>query len=85
MTDVGIAQLWRMSEFQTGTYTCPGHPSEMRFSSAGRAKELINRGGIKFNPVEVEEVLTGLSALQQSAIIPIPDPVLGERACLCVA
>lgn len=50
----------------------------------GRTKELINRGGVKFNPVEVEEVLAKLPTIQNCAIVPIPDPDLGERACLCV-
>ena len=50
----------------------------------GRTKEIINRGGVKFNPVEVEEVLSGLGAIQQCAVIPVPDPDLGERGCLCV-
>ena len=50
----------------------------------GRLKEIINRGGIKYNPVEVEEIITGLPAIQQCAIVPIPDPDLGERGCLCV-
>lgn len=50
----------------------------------GRTKEIINRGGVKFNPVEVEELLTSLSQIQQCAIVPVPDPDLGERGCLCV-
>ena len=50
----------------------------------GRTKEIINRGGVKFNPVEVEEVLERLPAIQQCAIVPVPDPDLGERGCLCV-
>ena len=50
----------------------------------GRTKEIINRGGVKFNPVEVEEILVAHPAIQQCAIIPVPDADLGERACLCV-
>lgn len=50
----------------------------------GRTKEIINRGGVKFNPVEAEEVLSTLLAIQHCAIVPIPDPILGEKACLCV-
>lgn len=50
----------------------------------GRTKELINRGGIKFNPAEIEEVLSQMPAIAQCAIVPVPDPHLGERACLCV-
>src|SRR6202007_2394416 len=43
--------------------------------------ELINRGGIKFNPVDVEIILARHPAIAQCAIVPMPDPVLGERAC----
>lgn len=50
----------------------------------GRTKEIINRGGVKYNPVEVEEILTALPAIAQCAIVPMPDPDLGERGCLCV-
>ncbi|MCK0126576.1 acyl--CoA ligase [Gelidibacter sp. F2691] len=50
----------------------------------GRTKEIINRGGVKFNPIEVEEVLVGLPAILQCAIVPVSDPELGERGCLCV-
>ncbi|MEX0284904.1 MAG: class I adenylate-forming enzyme family protein [Paracoccaceae bacterium] len=53
-------------------------------SITGRTKEIINRGGVKFNPVEIEEVLSTLPAILQCAIVPIPDPDLGERGCLCV-
>lgn len=47
----------------------------------GRLKELINRGGVKFNPLDVEALLDRHPAVMQSAIVPMPDPVLGERAC----
>lgn len=47
----------------------------------GRIKELINRGGIKYNPRDVEELIAQHSKVSQVAIIPIPDEVLGEKAC----
>ncbi len=47
----------------------------------GRTKELINRGGVKFNPLDVEALLDRHPSVLQSAIVPMPDPVLGERAC----
>ncbi|WP_299667988.1 class I adenylate-forming enzyme family protein [uncultured Ruegeria sp.] len=53
-------------------------------SITGRTKEIINRGGVKFNPVEMEEILLNDPSIQQCAIIPIPDPILGEKGCLCV-
>jgi len=48
---------------------------------SGRSKELINRGGVKFNPVEVEIRIAQHPAVEMCAIVPMPDPVLGERAC----
>jgi len=48
----------------------------------GRVKDLINRGGIKINPADIEALIDGHPAVLQSAIVPIADPVLGEKACL---
>ncbi|MCP4315565.1 MAG: AMP-binding protein [Hyphomicrobiales bacterium] len=50
----------------------------------GRVKEVINRGGVKYNPLDIEAILTGLDAIEACAIVPYPDADLGERACLCV-
>ena len=50
----------------------------------GRAKDVINRGGHKFNPRDVEDLLDMHPKVLQSAIVPMPDPVLGEKACCFV-
>ena len=50
-------------------------------SITGREKDLINRGGIKINPADVEEAIDRHPDIVQSAIVPMPDPVLGERSC----
>lgn len=50
----------------------------------GRVKEIINRGGVKYNPVDVEAHILKLDAVEACAIVPYPDPDLGERGCLCV-
>ena len=50
----------------------------------GRSKDVINRGGHKFNPRDVEDLLDSHSKVLQSAIVPMPDSVLGERACCFV-
>ena len=50
----------------------------------GRTKELINRGGIKFNPIDMEVALANHPAIEQVAIAPVPDDILGERACCFV-
>jgi non-ribosomal peptide synthetase component E (peptide arylation enzyme) len=50
----------------------------------GRRKEIINRGGKKFFPREVEEILYTHPAVMHAAMVGVPDPRLGERNCLCV-
>lgn len=50
----------------------------------GRVKDLINRGGIKFNPTDLENTLMAHDAVVQAAIVPMPDEVLGEKACAFV-
>ncbi|WP_163068296.1 AMP-binding enzyme, partial [Acinetobacter baumannii] len=47
-------------------------------------KEVINRGGVKFNPADVEAAIAAHPAVELCAIVPMPDPVLGERACCFV-
>lgn len=48
----------------------------------GRKKDLINRGGEKISSEEIEELLLGHPKLENVAVVAMPDPVLGERACL---
>jgi acyl-CoA synthetase (AMP-forming)/AMP-acid ligase II len=50
----------------------------------GRSKEIINRGGKKFFPREVEEILYTHPKVLHAAMVGIADPRLGERNCLCV-
>jgi len=52
----------------------------------GRVKEMINRGGEKVAPREVEEVLLAHPAVAQAVAFPCPHPTLGEDvAALVVA
>ena len=48
----------------------------------GRVKDIINRGGIKINPLDIEILLDERPDVLQSAVVPMPDKLLGERACL---
>jgi non-ribosomal peptide synthetase component E (peptide arylation enzyme) len=50
----------------------------------GRRKEIINRGGKKFFPREVEEILYTHPKILHAAMVGLPDARLGERNCLCV-
>lgn len=55
------------------------------FAITGRSKDLINRGGVKINPADVEMLLDSHPKVLQSALVPMPDAVLGERACVFVS
>ena len=50
----------------------------------GRIKDVINRGGVKYNPRDIEDLLDAHPDVLQAAIVPVPDPVLGEKACCFV-
>jgi non-ribosomal peptide synthetase component E (peptide arylation enzyme) len=51
---------------------------------SGRSKEIINRGGKKFFPREVEEILYTHPNVLHAAMVGLPDARLGERNCLCI-
>ncbi|GAA1390336.1 AMP-binding protein [Pseudonocardia kongjuensis] len=50
-------------------------------SIEGRIKDLINRGGEKINAEEVELILLRHPRITAAAVVPMPDPRLGERTC----
>lgn len=50
----------------------------------GRKKELINRGGEKIIPSEVESALLQLPQVDCCKVIGIPDPLFGEAVCACI-
>ena len=55
--------------------------SEGLISIVGRKKEVILRGGYTVGAGEVELVLNSFPDIVESAVIPIPDPDLGEEIC----
>jgi acyl-CoA synthetase len=48
-------------------------------SITGRTKDIINRGGEKFSAREVEDALVRHPAVAEAAVVPAPDPRLGEQ------
>lgn len=50
----------------------------------GRTKDIVIRGGENIPVVEVENALYRHPAISEVAVISVPDPRLGERACACV-
>jgi cyclohexanecarboxylate-CoA ligase len=51
----------------------------------GRLKDIIIRGGENISVKEIEDLLAEHPAVADVAIVGMPDPVLGERACAFVA
>ena len=64
--------------FRTGD--CATMDSEGNIYLKSRIKEMINVGGKKVSPMEVEDILNKIPGIKESACIGIPDPgiVLGE-------
>jgi acyl-CoA synthetase (AMP-forming)/AMP-acid ligase II len=50
----------------------------------GRAKDIIIRNGENISPKEVEDILMGHPQISEVAIVGLPDPRTGERACAVI-
>jgi 2,3-dihydroxybenzoate-AMP ligase len=59
------------------------HPSGNLVVS-GRIKDVVNRGGEKISAEEVEALVEALPAVRQAAVVPVPDPELGEQIGVAV-
>src|SRR5690625_4803431 len=61
------------------------HMNEQGYGTfVSRSDDLINRGGYKIDPREMEDVLYTHPAVDQAAIVAIPDERLGQRAAAVV-
>lgn len=47
----------------------------------GRKKDIIIRGGQNISPMEIENLLITYPKVLNVAVVPMPDPVMGEKAC----
>ena len=58
--------------------------NEAYLTLVGRIKELINRGGEKISPREIDEILLTHSAVAEAVCFGIPDRVYGEEVAAAV-
>ena len=68
--------------FRTGDLARIGAAGEITIT--GRVKDLIIRGGENISAKEVEDLLAGHPAVDDVAVVAIPDELMGERACAVV-
>ncbi len=77
------AEALRGGWFHTGDIATVDE--EGYYTIVDRKKDMINAGGFKVWPREVEEVLYKHPAVQEAAVVPVPDPYAGERPLAYVA
>jgi acyl-CoA synthetase (AMP-forming)/AMP-acid ligase II len=53
-------------------------------SFAGREQEVINRGGSKIYPKEVEDLLSSHPGISDASVVGMPDERMGEKVCAYV-
>lgn len=68
--------------FRTGDIGFLNEKGYMTFVS--RSKDIIRRGGITITPADVEAVIRPHPRVSDVAVVGLPDPRLGERACACI-
>ncbi|MAF48124.1 MAG: AMP-binding protein [Rhodospirillales bacterium] len=76
--DVSDSEGW----FDTGDLACMDGDGYIRIT--GRSKDIIIRGGTNIPVVEIEEQLHRHPAVKDVAVVAMPDPRLGEKACAFV-
>ena len=54
------------------------------YQIVGRCKDIINRGGMKISPTELDTLLEGYPGLVEAAACSYPDDALGEKICACI-
>ena len=74
--------LTESGAYKTGDVGCLDADGHLIYG--GRSKDIIRRGGITLVPAEIETAIMRHPAIQEAAVVPLPDDRLGERACAAV-
>ena len=78
----GMTLAWRDGFFHTGDL---GRIDDQGFVVLeGRSKDIVIRGGQNISAAEVETMLCRHPAIADAALVRMPDPEMGERACAFV-
>jgi 2,3-dihydroxybenzoate-AMP ligase/mycobactin salicyl-AMP ligase len=68
--------------FRTGDHAMINDSGD--FVLTGRLKEMINRGGESISATDIENLMVTHTGIITVAVVPMPDPELGERVCAYV-
>jgi long-chain acyl-CoA synthetase len=79
--DDANASAFSFGWFRTGDEGFYLHDARGRafFFISGRIKELINRGGVKFSPFDIEEVLLGIDGVKVALAVAFSNDYYGEE------
>jgi 2,3-dihydroxybenzoate-AMP ligase len=80
--DITAASFTEDGFFRTGDLFIVRDDKHLGFYD--RKKDMVIRGGFNISSVEVENAVLGFDKVQDVAVIPQPDEIMGERVCLCV-
>lgn len=84
---------WRQPDKTAASFTDDGWfvtgdvgtvDSSGRLTLAGRAGDMIISGGLNIYPREIEQVLDAVDGIEETAVVGVPDPDLGERVVAVV-
>lgn len=71
--------------FRTGDLVeLSGTEDSLFYQVVGRCKDIINRGGMKISPQELDMALDDHPDIVEAAVCPYPDDRLGEKICACL-
>lgn len=71
--------------YRTGDLFEIGGEQLQYYRYVGRSKDLVMRGGVNISSEEIEGLLAACPGVQEVAVVGVPDPILGEKLCACVA
>ncbi len=84
----GPVRYWRAPDAATDGWYRTGDLGHMdgdgRVYVSGRLTELLNRGGLKVSPSEIETAIASHPGVADAAVVAAADPVLGEAICACI-
>jgi acyl-CoA synthetase (AMP-forming)/AMP-acid ligase II len=84
MPDATRAAFTRAGEYRSGDLFVIAGDRGQWLQFVGRRKEIVVRGGLNISALEIEGLLAQVPAIQEAAVVGIPDERLGETVCAVV-